>query len=67
MVPIQYKYTSSYTGDLIIRTPKLWVYERKDKVNQALNGYSLGLNIPSSDADNQFYNFLLEVTEIIKK
>ena len=69
VVPIQYKYTSSYTSDLIIRTPKLesfGVYQNKDINTKALNGYSLGLKIPNSDDDSRFYNFLLEVTEIIK-
>ena len=31
-----------------------------------MNGYSIGLKIPSSDGDSQFYDFLLKVTEIIK-
>ena len=35
-------------------------------VTQVLNGYSLGLKIPSSDGDSQFYDFLLEITEEIK-
>ena len=69
VVPIQYKYTSSYTGDLIIRTPKLesqGVYENKERgENKVLNGYSLGLKILNSDDDRQFYDLLLEVTEEI--
>ena len=65
---MRYKYTSTCTEDLVIRTPKLdslGVYENKDKATEALNGYSLGLKIPSSD-NNKFYDLLLEVTEIMK-
>ena len=55
--------------DLVIRTPRLesqGVYENKDKTTQALNGYFLGLKIPSSDSNREFYDLLFEVTEIIK-
>ena len=64
-----YKYSSTCTEDLVIRTPRLesqGVYENKDNATQALNGYSLGLKIPSSDDNKEFYDLLLEVTEIIK-
>ena len=51
----------------IIRTPRLeshGVYENKERANQVLNRYSIGLKIPSPTVI--FYYFLLEVTEIIK-
>ena len=69
VIPIKYKYSSSCTGDLVIRTPKLesqGVYENKDKVTQVLNRYSLGLKIPSSDGNREFYDLLLKVTDLIK-
>ena len=69
ILPIQYKYLPSCTRDLIILTPRLEsqdVYENKERTTQVLNGYSIGLKIASSDGDSQFYDFLLEVTEIIK-
>ena len=69
IVPIQYKYSPSCTRDLIIRTHRLesqGVYENKERTTQVLNRYFIGLKIPSSDDDSQFYDFLLEVTEIIK-
>ena len=65
IVPIQYKYSAYCTRDFIIRTSRLeslGVYENKERATQVLNGYSIGLKIPSSDGDSQFY----EVTEIIK-
>ena len=69
VVPIQYKYSSSCTGDLIIRTLRLasrGVFENRERTNQVFNGYSLGLKIPNSDDDSRFHNSLLHVTEIIK-
>ena len=52
VVPVKYKYSSTCMEDLVIRTPRLeslGVYENRDKATEALNGYSLGLKIPSSD------------------
>ena len=69
VVPIQYKYSSSYIKDLFIRTPKLesyGVYQNKDMNTKLLNGYSLGLKIPSSGDNKEFYDLLLKVTDLIK-
>ena len=68
IVSIRYKYSSTCSEDLDIRTPKqesYGLYENKDKASDALRGYSLGLKIPSSD-DDKFNDLLLEVTEVIK-
>ena len=46
IVSIRYKYSSTCTEDLVIRTPKLesyGVYENKDKASDALRGYSFGI------------------------
>ena len=68
LVPIQYKYSSSCTKDLVIRTPKLesyGVFQNRDMKTKVLNGYSLGLKFPSSDDNREFYDLLLKVTDLI--